>query len=917
MAPRTSSRVEPPEHPWVEAVEQVLDRLGVNKDEGLGEQEVDSRREEFGSNELSEFERRSVWKILWDQVASLIMVLLVAAMIVSLATGQLAEGMAVAAVIVINTAIGFVTEWRARRSMESLQELGQVEARLRRGGQEVVCPAEEIVPGDIVLVESGDIVAADMRVVEASGLEVDESALTGESAPVSKKTEPLEGDEIELAERANMLWRGTVITRGEGEAVVVETGMDTQIGEISEMVEQAEQSQTPIEQKLDALGRKLVWVTLGVAALVTISGVIAGRELALMIETGIALAVAAIPEGLPIVATVALAYGVWKMYKHNALMRQLSSVQTLGATTLICTDKTGTLTRNEMTVTHLATQEDAERELAAEEDSEGVELDERERALVLVGALCNDAKRGGAEPMEEALLELAERAGLDPEELHARWERVEEVPFDREIKMMATFHEDPEQGGYLVAVKGAPEAVLEASQVDDELRQRWEERNEEMARQGLRVLALAQRRVEQPQGVEQLEGLELLGLVGLLDPPREGVEQVISRCHDAGVRVVMVTGDHPATALAIGRAVGIVGEDEERSDEELAVRGSDFVDPDQASDSELAAIRRAAIFARVSPEQKLDLIGAHQAGGEIVAMTGDGVNDAPALRSADIGVAMGEQGTQVARDAADMVLLDDELSTVLVAIERGRVIFENIRKFVIYLLSGNVGEIIAVGGAAVAGWALPLLPLQILYLNMLNDVFPALALGLGGGTEALMERPPRDPEEDVITRAGWIAILAWGVLIATTTLGAFWVGYGWLGMSEEGAVTISFLSLSIGRLLHVFNMRDEDSGIFVNEISRNPFVWGALVLCVALLCVAVYVEPLAELLSVQPLGLAGWGVVVGASVAVLLAGQIALLILRAMGDDEDQGADRVEASRHGEIAREAEGEEAGAQTQST
>ena len=866
----TADRVDP----WSASPEEVLSALDSSAD-GLPGDEARRRLDEVGPNQLRDIDRRGVGEILWEQFKSLVVLLLVGAMVVSFTFGQTIEGIAIGVVLALNTAIGFFTEWRAVRSMEALQQLGQVTARVRRDGTLDRRPAEELVPGDVVDLEAGDLVPADLRLLDTDRLQVDESPLTGESMPVEKSPAPLERDTA-LAERSCMAYRGTAAVEGTGTGVVVATGMETELGAISAMVETAETGETPLEQKLDRLGRRLVWLTVGVAAAVAGTGLLAGRPLLLMIETGIALAVAAIPEGLPIVATVALAHGMWVMLRRNAYVRRLSAVETLGATTLICTDKTGTLTENQM---------QARRMVLA---GETVDLGDRPaspaarlRTAIEVGVLCNGAEwneaapeRSTGDPLEVALLRL----GRDTD--RARSTLLEEQPlartveFNRDTNMMATYHEA--EAGVRVAVKGAPEAVLEActhvqtaegaAALSDEERSRWHERSDALAQDGLRVLALAQKSVGDTEAPPYRD-LHLLGLVGLLDPPRRDVRPVIEQCQDAGIRVVMVTGDHPETAQSIAEAVGLHGADG------AVVEGDAFASIETLDEAERERLLRAAVYARVTPKQKLDLIDLHQASGEVVAMTGDGVNDAPALRSADIGVAMGARGTDVAREAADMVLRDDAFSSIMAAIRQGRIIFDNIRKFVVYLLSGNVGEILAVGTAAAFGFPLPLLPLQILYLNVLNDVFPALALGVGRGTEQAMDQAPRDPAEAVLITYHWGLIGGYGLLIAGTVLGAFLAALFGLGLETPRAVTVSFLTLSISRLLHVFNMRTPTSGWLDNEISRTPYVWGALGLCLSLLLGAVYWPPLAAVLSVVPPGLDGWLLIAGASVVPLVVGQ--------------------------------------------
>ncbi|MFW6066767.1 MAG: cation-translocating P-type ATPase [Myxococcota bacterium] len=864
------------QRPWAGAGERISAELGVDPQRGLQPQEAEQRLRDHGPNRLRKIEHRSVARILLDQVKSLVVLLLFAAAGASAVFRQWSDAAAIGVVVLVNTAIGFFTELRARRSMEALQQVGEVRSRVLRGGREQQLSAEEVVPGDVLLLREGEVVAADVRIVQSEHLQIDESALTGESVPVEKQVEPVP-EESPLADRTDMAFRGTVVTRGAGRGVVVATGMGTEIGRVSALVEEAGEERTPLERRLEELGRRLIWLTLAVAAAVTVAGLAGGRDTFLMIETGIALAVAAIPEGLPIVATVALARGVHRMLRRQALVRRLSSVETLGSTNVICTDKTGTLTENEMTVGRLVTatgELDLERD-DAEVPKEGDPL----RRAVEVGVLCNQAspgdgddgpvREGRGDPMELALLGLGEQLGVEREGLLEHMPQLRVEGFDHETKMMATFHRDG--GGVRVAVKGAPEAVLQASTriagregdepMDDDGRREWAERSETLAEQGLRLLGLAEARVQDAEA-DPYRDLRFLGLVGLVDPPRETVPDAVRECRAAGIGVVMVTGDHPATARAIARQVGIVEGDEEPD----TIVGSDFpTDPDR--------LGRARVVARVGPEQKLKLIDAHRRAGRTVAMTGDGVNDAPALKSADIGVAMGRRGTEVAREASDMVLLDDAFETIVEAVRQGRVIFDNIRKFVVYLLSGNVGEVLAVGLAALTAAPLPLLPLQILYLNVLNDVFPALALGVGGGSGEVMRRPPRAPGEGMVTRYHWAEIGGYGVVIGATVLGVFALALGWLELDTPQAVTVSFLTLSIARLWHVLNMRNVRTGILRNEVVRNPWMWGAVVLCIALLLLAVYVPPLAGVLALEHPGADGWALVAAGSLVPLVLGQ--------------------------------------------
>jgi len=854
---------------WSKRRKEILGTLGVSPQEGLSSSEARRREKKYGLNVLKRARKRSAWDILGYQLKSVIALLLAAAALLSFILEEWVEGSAIVAVLVINTVIGFFTEVRATRSMEALRQLGAARAKVRRDGKVRELPASSLVPGDIVVVEGGDVVGADLRLLEASKLQADESSLTGESIPVNKTAQ----QKRERPE-ASLLFRGTAVTRGSGVGVVIATGMDTEIGKISALVEEAEEEITPLEKRLDHLGHRLVWVTLVIAVFVAGSGIIGGRDFYLMVETAVALAVATIPEGLPIVATVALARGMWRMARRNALVNRLSAVETLGAANVICTDKTGTLTENRLTLVESALHSGR---VGLEESLNPAE-EEHLSELLKVGVLCNNAhleeERAVGEPLEVALLLGASRKGIHREELLMELPELREEAFDPEVNMMATVHQ--KDGQNLVAVKGAPEAVLSSSvsvltpqgekPLTGEIRQEWKRKNLDMAEEGLRVIALA-RKYSSHVDEEPYRNLVFLGLAGLLDPPRRDVQRAIEQCAGAGIKVVMVTGDHPLTAKKVASEVGLWGED---------VRlGEELEKVESLSEEERSSLLDTNIFARVNPRQKLGLVKLHQEAGSIVGMTGDGVNDAPALKKADIGIAMGMRGTQVAREAADMVLKDDAFSTIAVAIEQGRIIFNNIRKFVLYLLSCNLSEIFVVSIAAIANAPLPILPLQILFLNLVTDVFPALALGAGEGEPVIMKRPPRDPEEPVLTGRHWLSIGAYGLAITLAVLASFALAFIWLGAGNSIAVTVSFLTLAFAQLWHVFNMREGGSRVIKNEITGNPFVWGALAFCIALLLLAVYLPGLSTVLQLEALSSRAWGLVLGMSLLPLIVGQAA------------------------------------------
>ncbi|WP_433629333.1 cation-translocating P-type ATPase [Halomicrococcus sp. NG-SE-24] len=881
--------------PWSQSVSDVLERTDVSQSEGLTEKEVERRRARFGPNELREAERRRWVEILADQFKSFIVLLLAAAGIAAFVLGDVIEGVAIFAVLVINGAIGFVTEMRAVSSMESLQEITEIEARVRRAGEENGIPAEDLVPGDIVVLEAGDLVPADLRIVEPSKLQIDESALTGESVPVGKTSEPLDED-VPLAERENMLYKGTYVTRGSAEAVVAATGPDTELGHISASLQEAAEEQTPLQQKLDDLGQKLVPFLLVVATIVLVSGWLRGQDLFLMVETAIALAIATVPEGLPVVATLVLARGMWRMADRNALITNLASVETLGSTTIICTDKTGTLTENEMTVAEYELANGTVEVSGTGLDTDGTfqhgdqELDEPRDPVMQealeVGVLCNNASvteqegetDATGDPMEVALLIAGLKGGLDRDELLDSMPEAREVSFDPSVKMMATYHDV--NGDYKVAVKGAPEAVIESStrivtgddteELSGSDRKEWLQKSDRMAEDGLRVLALARKEVDSTEN-PPYEDLSLLGLVGFIDPPREEVRSTIQGCQDAGMRVIMVTGDHAGTARNIAHSVGLVD-----TDNVEVVEGRQLDDPENLSQEEKDRFVNASVFARVNPANKLDLIDLHQVVGSIVAMTGDGVNDAPALKKADIGVAMGQRGTQVAQEASDMILRDDNFESIYHAVREGRIIFSNIRKFVLYLMSCNLSELLAILIATLLGFPLPLLPLQILFLNVVTDIFPAFALGACGGSRDIMDRSPRNPDEPIMTRTHWTELGFYGILISVATIGAFVIGGSMHagGMETEEAVTISFLTLAFAQLWHVFNVREVTSGILRNEVTENLYVWGALGLSTLILFGAVYLPGISLALSTTPLSLEGWLVVFGMSLIPLGVGQV-------------------------------------------
>ncbi len=858
--------------------------LGVKVGTGLTDGDVNERLARFGKNVLTERRPASLWRILLSQFNSLVIYLLLAAATAAFSFGEIVEGLSVLIVIILNAAIGFLMEFQAVRSMDALRKLARVRVRVRRNGMQQEILSDDLVPGDILLIEAGDVIAADARIATSARLEADESTLTGESVPVAKSTNVV-AETAPLAERTNMLFKGTAITRGTAVAIVVSTGMQTELGAISELVQSARQEATPLEEKLDVFGQRLVWLALLLALAIVVAGFLRGDDFLLIVETAIALSVAAIPEGMPIVATIALARGMMRMARRDVIVRRLASVETLGGTNVICTDKTGTLTENRLTVSSIAL---ASGTAEVQWSGEGrkvamtgavAKTSEAFRRLTEAMVLCNNASyvpdedRGTGDPVETALLQFAFAIGQEYADAAAQWLRVEEEPFDSDTKIMATLHE--RQGEQRTAAKGAPEAMLlrctsildgDGRTLADDDKTTWLQLAEELSADGLRVLAFADK-----LGASNAKfgDLVFLGLVGFLDPPRPDVNAALQECAQAGIRVVMVTGDHPATAKSIAAKVHLI--DDQHG--ELVIRGETIETVDAMSATERKELLRTRVFARVTPRQKLDLISLFQDNGDVVAMTGDGVNDAPALRKADIGIAMGKHGTQIAREAATMVLEDDAFSSIVEAVRQGRIIFDNIRRFVIYLLSCNISEIFIVAGAAFAGLPLPLLPLQILFLNLVTDVFPALALGVGVGDPGIMKQQPRNPKEALISKRLWIAIMVYGTVMTLSGIGVIFYCNSWLQLDPAVSNNIAFLSITIAQLGHVFNIAPSHQSFLVSDVVRNRFVWLALALCLLILAGAFAFAPVRSALSLTTEVFEYWYIVLAGSLAPALVNQ--------------------------------------------
>ena len=867
------------------SLDEVLERLGVDPKQGLDDQEVERRAQRWGKNELLTAEGRGPLRILIEQLRGAMVLLLIGAAMVSAWLGEWYDASAITAIIVLNALLGFVQDFRAERAMLALKKMAVPRVKVRRAGRVQVIDARDLVPGDIVLLEAGSRVPADGRLLKAIHFRVQEAALTGESEAVEKDAHFVASAELPVGDRRNMVFMGTDATYGRAVAVVTAIGMQTELGRIAEMLRSVKPESTPLQRRLDRLGRSLAVVALAIVAVMFVAGVVRGAPLTLMFMTALSMAVAVVPEGLPAVATLTLAIGAQTMLRRNALIRRLPAVETLGSVTVICSDKTGTLTENRMTV--------ALADIAGERIQLLERLGQKQRPLsgdaqrwleehpalswmLVAGSLCNDAtlERSDGEsrrfeaigdPTETALVVAAAEFGLWKTELEKMLPRVAEVPFDSQRKRMSTVHQVPEASqresirrfdmwldgddGYVVFTKGALGSVLERctrcwtddglEPLDDARRKQIVRENEELASQGMRILGIAYRRLARlPEDVseETIEReLAFLGLVGMTDPARPEVAEAVRRCQQAGIRPVMITGDHPLTALAIARELGI-------SQDNLAITGREL--SSMPTEELRQQVQQVSVYARVAPEHKLNIVDAFQRNGHIVAMTGDGVNDAPALKKADIGVAMGITGTDVAKEAADMVLLDDNFATIVNAVEAGRVIYDNIRKFLKYTLGSNVGEMLVMLVAPFLGMPLPLLPLQILWVNLVTDGLPGLALSVEPAEPDTMRRPPYPPSESVLSR-GIVRDIFWiGTVLAALSLATGWWYWRVPEQPDEYWRTMVFTVLTLGQLGNALAIRSSREALWTIGLWSNRFMLVSVLLTVGLQMLVVYLPAL-------------------------------------------------------------------------
>jgi Ca2+-transporting ATPase len=833
----------------------VLDRLGASAD-GLSVVEASRRLDTHGPNELSAAPRVSPWTTLAAQFKNVLILILLGATALSAVLGHELEAIVIAVIVTLAVLLGFVQEYRAERAIEALREMAAPLGHVVRDGAETSVPAREVVPGDVVVLRAGDRIPADARILEAVNLAVDEAALTGESGAVSKSVESLADGVLPIGDRRNMAYAGTLVARGRGRAVVTATGMSTEFGRISGLVQSVEPGRTPLQENLDRLGKTLGKAAVAVVLAIVAIGLARGQPALDMLMFGIALAVAVVPEALPAVVTISLAIGVRRMVRRRALVRRLPVVETLGSTSVICTDKTGTLTRNEMTVRRIATADgvldvdgvgyapvgDVTRD-GSPATVEGAALDLLRAAIL--GSDAHLRREGDAwlvegDPTEGALVVAAAKAGVDQAALEREHPRRAEVPFTAERRRMTTVHERPD-GRRMAFSKGAVEAVLadctswlahgREEPLDENARGRVLDLERDMAKSGLRVMALAHKHVAGDDDVER--GMTLLGLVGMMDPPRPEAAASVRTCIDAGITPVMITGDHPLTATAVADEIGLL-------DGRRVVSGTEL---SRMSDEELAReVERIGVYARVSPADKLRVIAAWQAHGDVVGMTGDGVNDAPALKKADVGVAMGIAGTDVSKEAAAVTLLDDNFATIVAAVEEGRIVFSNIRKYLTFLLSSNVGEILLMAAAAIAGMPLPLTAVQILYVNLATDGLPALALAVDPPEADLMRRHPRDPRSGVFTRRVVVLLLAGGVWSAVVNMALFG-GLLAAGRPLPEAMAMTFVSLVVIQLLKAYNYRSDRLSVFDRPFA-NRWLNAAVLWELGLLLALIYVPAL-------------------------------------------------------------------------
>lgn len=880
--------------------EEVASELNTHIDKGITDEEAQKRLEKYGLNELKEEAKQSMLSKIIEQFKDFLIIILIIASIISYAVGEKVDAVVIIAIVIVNAALGIYQEGKAEKSLEALKKMAAPNAKVLRNGIVEVIPSSNIVPGDIVVLETGDIIPADLRLIESSNLKIEEASLTGESVPVEKHADITFDKDTALGDRINMAYSSTIVSYGRGKGIVVGTGHDTEIGKIATMIQNIEDENTPLQKKLDQLGKVLGIVVIAVCIVVFGVGLLYGTSILDMFMTSISLAVAAIPEGLAAIVTIVLALGMNRMVERNAIVKKLLSVETLGTTTYICSDKTGTLTQNEMTVVKAYTDDKVidisgtgyepkgkftigDKEISNPTESINI------NTLLSIGILCSDAKLTKTnegykilgDPTEGSLVTLAGKAGINQDDVNSKYPRIAELPFDSDRKMMTTFHKNFIPGKVVSFTKGAPDILIDKSSsiylngeilpFTDDLKKKVLNINRQFSREALRVLAMAFRQYDSLPNEITTGSIEkdliFVGLVGMIDPPREEAKEAIKKCKTAGIHTVMITGDYKDTAFAIAKQLGMA------ESENQAMMGQEL---DGLTDEQLRkVVKEKRVYARVSPEHKVKIVEALKANGEIAAMTGDGVNDALALKKADIGISMGITGTDVAKNTADVILTDDNFASIVAAVEEGRIIYSNIKKFVFFLLSCNIGEVLIVFLSIILGYKVPLLAIQLLWLNLVTDSFPALALGMEKGDPEIMDIPPRDPNEPILDKDMVKALIVQSISISAAILGA----YIW-GMKTYGtenlvyARTITFTTLISAELLRAYSSRSLTHSIFKIGVFSNKTMTLSTFVSFLLLLVVLYVPFLQPIFETYAIGLKDWGMILVFAVIPLVIGEL-------------------------------------------
>lgn len=876
-----------------QTAEVTAKELQVNPSTGLTSEEAEKRSKQYGFNRLEGGKEKSIFQMMLEQLKDFLVIILMIAAVISIALGESLEGFIILAIVVLNTILGVYQENKASNALKALKEMASPHAKILRDGQIVEVASSDVVPGDVAILEAGDYIPADLRLIETVNLKVDEAALTGESVPVEKDASAVLESDAGLGDRINSAYMGTVITYGRGKGIITDIGMQTQMGNIADMLNETPDESTPLQKKLDNLGKLLGMVCLAICGIIFLLGLLRGMELFDIFMTSVSLAVAAIPEGLTVVVTVVLAMGMQKMVKCNAIIKRLSAVETLGSTTVICSDKTGTLTQNKMTIQKLYNAENVYNATGTGYSPVGKITDTKGNAagyavkrLIEGGLLCNDAiyhpekETIIGDPTEGAMVVLAHKCGMEKDQWEKQYPRLQEIPFDSDRKLMSTFHQMDDK--IIMYTKGAPDELLrrcnkveiagESQELTEEKKNEILAKNQAFAQAALRVIGVAYKEVSAVDtSLEAENDLIFVGLLGMIDPPREEAKEAIDICKAAGIQVKMITGDHKITASAIGSQLGIVTDG--------TVEGREI--SEMTEEQLCSCVKTTNIFARVSPEHKVRLVDAVRTNGNVAAMTGDGVNDAPSLKHADIGVAMGITGTDVSKEAADMILTDDNFASIVRAVAEGRTIYSNIRKVVGFLLSCNIGEILVILFAMLANLPVPLVAIQLLSINLITDAFPAFALGMEKEEPGVMNKHPRDPAEPIVDKKMSVAVIIQSLALAVGTLGSFIYGY-YVHDSLDVARSACFFTLVLGELLRAYSARSESVSIFKMKVFENSYLNKCVLVSVLFMVASIYVPVLNPVFSTVPLSLDEMIMALVFAFLPMLGGEAAKLLQKKM-----------------------------------